>query len=301
MEKVQVLMSTYNGERYIEEQINSILQQDYSEIYLLIRDDGSTDKTVNVLKRFAEDNKRITFYQGDNIGVINSFFDLLSNADPEMDFYSLSDQDDVWKTDKITKAVENLNRIKHLPSMYCCDTILVDDNLNQLDYKIKKGLKKPGFGNALGENICTGCTCVLNRQLRDLVIKDKPNNIVMHDWWIYLCASRFGKVIYDENAYIYYRQHGGNVIGTRSNYLDEFRYRIRNYKKRRGQLVKQALEFQRIFNVVATENELLYWILWAKKRPFYRIKILFTNKIYRQRRLDNAIFKILFLFGQVKV
>jgi len=299
MQKVQILMSTYNGEKYLEEQLNSILWQDYPEIYLLIRDDGSVDRTIDIVKKYAKENDRISYYQGKNIGVIKSFFDLLQKADPSMDFYALSDQDDVWKNNKISRAIEALNGIKHLPLLYCCDTILVDDNLQPMDTKISKPIMKPAFGNALVENICTGCTCVFNRELRNMAITEIPENIVMHDWWLYLCASRFGSVIYDRNAYIYYRQHQGNVIGARNNYIDELRVRLGNYKKNRGQLTRQVLEFQRIFSVKAAKEELLCWIIWSKRKPLYRLRILFTKKIYRQRRMDNLIFKALFLFGKI--
>lgn len=299
MKKLQVLMSTYNGEKYLEEQLQSILDQNYPEVYLLIRDDGSTDKTVNILQKYAAEYERITFYQGSNLGACNSYFDLIQNADSRMDFYALSDQDDVWQKDKISSAINKMKDFNNIPLLYCGATTLVDENLELMISTIKRHNIKPGFGNSLVENINTGCTSVFNKDLMILIKNNIPLFTVMHDWWLYLCACVFGKVIYDKNSYILYRQHQGNVIGARSNYYDEFKKRIKNYNRNYGQLTRQAKEFNRIYSLTKDEANLINWVIKSKDNFTYRFAIIFSNKIYRQRKLDNFIFKIIFLFGRI--
>lgn len=299
MKSVQVLLSTYNGEQYIKEQLDSILNQDYSNITILIRDDGSKDKTVSILDEYASEYNNITYYQGQNIGVINSFFDLMKNADMSADYYSLSDQDDVWDQKKISCAVaklESMNQKKS--SLYCGRTTLVNQDLERINSTIKEHKIVPDFGNALVENICTGCTCVMNHKLLQIIQTHIPRFTVMHDWWIYLIASSVGEVCYDNNSYMLYRQHDKNVVGTSTNYIDEFKVRLRNYRKNSGQISKQAREFQRLLEN-ESNKQLLETIIGSHNHLSYKIKILLTNKIYRQRKLDNIIFKILFLIGHV--
>jgi hypothetical protein len=153
---------------------------------------------------------------------------------------------------------------------------------------------RPAFGNALIENICVGCTCVINKSLLEFVKKQIPEFAVMHDWWLYLTASAFGKVIYDEKAYIFYRQHGNNEMGIRLNYFEEAKRRTANRKKDKGQRRRQASEFLRVYSPDEEKRSILQLLI--DKKLFSRFKILFNNKIYRQRKMDNLIIKVLILF-----
>ncbi len=298
MKKVQILLSTYNGSQYVEEQINSILNQDYPEISLLIRDDGSKDDTLQIIKRLAAEDCRISYYQGDNLGVYKSFFDLMIKADLSADYYALSDQDDLWKSDKIRKAVEMLGDNKEIPILYCSNTSLVDEDLKPLENKIKRPRIRPSFGNALVENISAGCTCVFNKKLLEIVVEHLPDFTIMHDWWLYLTASAFGKTIYDENAYILYRQHSNNVVGSRFTYFDEFKVRVNNFNNNRGKINHQLREFKRLYVLDNEKAKLLNMVILVKKIT-YRIRIIFNTQIYRQRKMDNFIFKILYLTGKI--
>ncbi len=299
MKKVQILMSTFNGEKYLREQLDSILSQDYSDISLLIRDDGSTDDTVRIIHEVANTDHRVSYYQGQNLGVKNSFFDLMLHADNSMDYYALSDQDDVWSKDKISAAVNKIGKEEGYPALYCSKPELVDQKLTPLVTTIKRINVVPSFGNALVENINTGCTCLFNKELLELVKGHIPEFTVMHDWWLYLSASALGRVIYDEESHIYYRQHGNNIIGSRSNYYDEFKGRIKNYRKYRGQLRKQVMEFYKLYQTDQEKEQMMITLIKAKSNFFFRWKIFFGDRIYRQRRIDNLIFKLLFLFGQI--
>lgn len=297
MKKVQVLLSTYNGGKYLEEQLESILKQDYPDISVLIRDDGSSDHTLNIIKKYVEYDSRISYYSGVNIGVINSFFDLMKNADITADYFAFSDQDDVWKPNKISKAIVKLEGNHQDPILYCSDTELVNEELDPIKSHIKKARITPGFGNALVENVCVGCTCVFNLKLLELVKNHIPDYTIMHDWWLYLSASAFGKVVYDENAYILYRQHSGNVMGMRLNYIEEFKSRVKNFKKIYINIRSQALDFKTKYNIDKDKLTIINYVINAKKNILLRFHIAFSKKIYRQRKLDSFIVKILFICG----
>ncbi len=300
MKKVQVLMSAYNGEKYISEQINSILNQSYKEIYILIRDDGSDDGTLSILEQYSKRYDTISYYQGENKGAAGSFFDLIQHADREMDYYSFSDQDDYWLQDKIAHAVEYLEENqteREIPLLYCGNTIPVDTELNPITSAVLHRNFKPSFGNAVIQNINTGCTCVVNRKLIEMVSEELPEFTVMHDWWLYLVAACFGKVYFDENAYIWYRQHGNNTIGARTSRVEQWKYRIKNYRKNRGRICRQNQEFKRIFQPIGKKCEWLDLVIDSPHSMKKRIEMIREPNIYRQRKSDDLIYKIMVLFG----
>ncbi|WP_177214710.1 glycosyltransferase family 2 protein [Anaeromicropila populeti] len=303
MKRVQVLLSTYNGEQYIREQLDSILQQDYENIQILIRDDGSTDRTVSILEEYSKEYSNVTYYAGNNVGVINSFFDLIKCADETADYYAFSDQDDVWLKEKITMAVDKLEEKlkaekKVIPLLYSSVTTLVDKDLKILPYGSIKQNYKATFGNALVENICAGCTCVINHVLWEILKDRLPQFTMMHDWWIYLTASFYGKVIFDTKSYILYRQHGKNVLGGRKSYLQELSLRLKKFKKSQGKFSRQADEFIRVHQISSKgKGALAYYVAEYKKNLKYRLKVVTSNQIIRQRKMDDLVFRLLFLTG----
>lgn len=300
MSKVQVLLSTYNGEKYIREQLDSIINQDYKNISILIRDDGSTDNTLEIIREYKEKYNNIDYYYGENIGVINSFFDLIQKADLRCDYYALSDQDDFWHNYKISRAVDILSKLNNdIPLLYCSRATPVDADLYKLKVTIKRHPIRPNFGNAVIENICIGCTCVFNRNLLLLVRDHIPAYTIMHDWWLYLLASAFGKVYYDDESYLLYRQHDDNLVGLKVGYFAEFKKRVHNYRKNRYKISHQAAEFLRNCELDQTNKKILEYVVDARHHFGARLKIIFKNTIYRQRHMDNIIFKILFLLGKV--
>lgn len=215
MKKIQVLMSTYNGEKYLKEQIESILNQENVEISLLIRDDGSTDGTLNILEHLAKENKNIHYYASQNIGVARSFMELVNKSN-EADYYAFADQDDVWKPKKLISAIEKLESNIETPSLYISALEVVDEELNTIE--IKKVSGNHCFEGEMAKNFATGCTMVFNKKLCDIIKMYNPEYLIMHDSWITrVCYAIGGNVIIDENTYIKYRQHGNNVVG----YKDE--------------------------------------------------------------------------------
>ncbi len=172
--KVVVLMSTYNGEKYLREQIDSILGQRDVEVSLLVRDDGSTDATLAILDEYKTSGV-LDYYCGSNIGPARSFMHLLQNA-PESDFYAFSDQDDIWMDDKLLAATSTLKGHESEPALYFSQTQLVDADLNKIPSVIIH--PKLTFGESLIYKFIGGCTMVMNHRLREAVGSFMPEIMI---------------------------------------------------------------------------------------------------------------------------
>ena len=298
MKKVQVLMSTYNGEMFIREQIDSIIKQDYSNIELLIRDDGSTDGTIHIIDEYATKYNNIKYYLGKNLGSCQSFFDLLINADTNSDYYAFADQDDYWLPNKISRAIEAIEKENiHKYLMYASKAIVVDENLNPLKSKNRKEPIIPGFGNALVENVCIGCSIVFNNQLFNLIIDKIPKNAFMHDWWLYLVTSCFGEIIYDNESCLLYRQHNNNVIGMKDGFVAHWIKRFSNYGKMKKIRELQLCEFNNLFSLNDNKQKIVKDLIQTKHSIKARIIVLKLKIIYRQKLLDDMVFKLLLLLN----
>ena len=307
--KIQILMSTYNGSRYIRTQLDSIIAQNIVNKELLIRDDGSTDDTVTIIEEYQRNNPWIRYYKEKNIGVQKSFFDLLKQADSNADYIAFADQDDEWLPDKLKRAVEILeNRDHQIPLLYCSNKIITDENLQPIDVTVASPVKKTSFGNALVQNICTGCTAVINQSMVRMLQKNMPqdiDNIIMHDWWLYLTATCFGEVCYDQNSYIRYRQHGSNTSGAMLNRKNLFCYRVKQIFRPRGEIYRQNEEFLRAYKRQLIEKEyyeeyyLLTKILKAQKTIWSRVKVAWDRKYFRQKCSDDLVFRGILLIGKL--
>ena len=296
---MEILLSTYNGQKYISDQLDSILSQNYKNIILLIRDDGSTDSTTQIIEKYMTQHQNIQLIRGKNVGVINSFFELIKSADLNHEYYALADQDDWWLPHKLTQAVMNIQPYSKEPALYCGSKIFVDENLKLLKTDIKSPVYKVSFGNALVQNICTGCTCVFNRKLLELVQQTIPQHAIMHDWWLYLTATCFGKVYYDSQAYIYYRQHHLNVSAAIYSKKQLLFYRIKQLFQNRGQIYRQAHEFNEKFNLPSENQKLLQEFLKSQVSWRYRVRVIRNPAIFRQKKEDNFVLKVIILLGKL--
>ena len=294
IKKVQVLMSTYNGERFLVEQIESLLNQTWQNLEILIRDDGSRDKTTDILRQYGADYKNIRIFPEENRGISASFFELLKRSDA--DYVAFCDQDDIWLEGKIEAAVGKLEQ-ETGPALYCSNKILVDsDGVPMAKQDNRRRI--PGFGNAVVECICTGCTAVMNRKMADIIAAKLPQHAILHDWWSYLVASYAGKVIFDERAFIKYRQHEENVVGGGAGFWSEVRLKAAYLRKNRGRLKAQLTDFADLYHGDGEKDALVQEVL-AAKHFSGKIKILWNRRIYRQSRLDGLIMRMLFLFGKM--
>ncbi|MGG4094718.1 glycosyltransferase family 2 protein [Paenibacillus lautus] len=307
MKKVQVLLSAYNGEKYISEQIQSILNQTHSSILILIRDDGSTDQTVEILEQLMKIYPdKIKLLKGPNIGVVPSFFELLRSADAEADYYCFCDQDDVWLDRKVEHAITCLDSSMHtdVPAMVFTSTHLTDDELNRKGTWPKPPTREPSFFNALYENIAIGATITMNQSARNLFMYSKSvdsQKVLMHDWWFYLLVSAFGTVIYDNNPSMLYRQHNNNVVGGSNSILGKLKSKWASFKRHTGKdlLHKQASEFDRIYGsrLTGVQKEQLDLFLASRTRFIDRFHYARKSKLYRQSKAESLLFKFFILIG----
>lgn len=302
LKKVQVLLSTFNGERFINELMDSLLSQDYPDIEILVRDDGSSDGTLTLLEEYASRYSNIEVVHGRNLGVVQSFFELLKLSSPEAGYIAFCDQDDIWEKDKISRAVEFLEQSPlSTPSLYCSRVTLVDEELNIIG-RSQIPRRGPSFENALVQNIATGCTIVINKASRKLLMEGIPKITRMHDWWMYLTVSALGKVIYDPEPRILYRQHSSNVVGYKSG-IARWVARVQRFLKSGHMwlVTKQAKEFKRIYgsSIPEEKKDILNRFIDGRKSLTDRLRYAFGGEVYRQSMIDNLILKLLIVLGRV--
>ena len=239
MDKVAVLMSTYNGEKYLREQIDSILTQESVELTLYVRDDGSSDKTIEIIKEYQKNNSNIQLEVGRNIGVGNSFMQLVYDASDDFDYYAFADQDDVCLPEKLQRAIEKIqNNVK--PVLYCSNQMLVDGTLNRIGmrYDFDPDIS---YQQIICQNKIAGCTMLWNKKLQTLLSENKrrpSENLLrrrIHDVWVAMVASVVGMIVYDENGYILYRQHEANVVGVKkTNIIKQWIEKLKDPTQRNG-------------------------------------------------------------------
>lgn len=220
MEKVDILLATYNGQQYLREQLDSILTQGYSNFRLLISDDLSTDNTREILSEYVEKDKRIiVFNQEKNLGVVKNFEFLLKKV--ESKYYMFSDQDDIWKENKIEKSIQTLEETNS--DLVYTDLEVVDENLNvtyESYWKLKgiynKIKKYNNFESLYLNNFVTGCTILSKKELiKEVLPLPNTSKFVLHDYWIPLILSQKYKITYIEEPLIKYRQHKNNKVGSK--------------------------------------------------------------------------------------
>ncbi len=297
MEKVCVLMSTYNGEKYLKEQIESILNQENVEVDILVRDDGSTDSTLNILKEYKKKYKNISYYTGTNLRSAKSFMNLLFSA-KEYNYYAFSDQDDVWDKNKLYVAV---SKLKEGYNLYGGKKSIVDSELKKINSEDEIPFSL-NLGSVILRCRIAGCTMVFDKKLREELLKCNPKVLSMHDSWVLKVAVSIGKIFFDEEEYILYRQHSNNVVGAKKNFIKQFKERILNLKKRKEQSLVRLLMAKELYDnykefLSKNDKENLYYFINYKENYKYRIKLFKNNFICGDNLLDTFFIKILILLG----
>lgn len=299
---VTVVMSTYNGEKYLREQIESILRQEEADVRLFVRDDGSDDGTPDILREYAAEHDNITYVSGQNLGAAGSFREALRLA-PDTPYYAFADQDDVWLPDKIRAGVRALESSgcagEETAALYTCRTVSVDEGLRPL--AVRELYTRVSLGSSLLENRVSGCTFVFNRKARELYLLLPEEHICMHDWdLLRIVLAVGGRLVQDENGYVLYRQHASNVVGAGVS------RRRRAEKLFGGQLLRDlrsrlafADEIRRLYaDSIPEENRRILDLLCDYKESVpARLALVRSKEIARKNRADNLVFKALFLMG----
>lgn len=236
---VDILMATYNGEKYITKQIESILNQSYSDIRIIIRDDGSSDNTLNIIKSFVDKYPKKIMLIEDKVkcgSSASNFMELTKYA--TADYVMYCDQDDFWFENKVEESLNKIKELeglkgKEIPILVYANYITVDENL-----KIIKQLKghnqiskhKTKINRLLVQNYVTGCLMIVNKSLYTK-FGDFDNRILMHDWWAALIASSLGYIYHLDKDLMYYRQHSNNVVGAVD--IKSFNYRYNKFRDKK--------------------------------------------------------------------
>jgi glycosyltransferase involved in cell wall biosynthesis len=302
--RVRILMATYNGERFVRPQLDSLLGQDYSGIEVLIRDDGSSDGTIPILRAYADRHPHIRVIEGTNLGVVGNFFAMLREPAAGVEFTAFCGHDDVWHPTKISRAIGVLTRGEQTtPRAYCSRQRYIDADGNLLGHSAQpyRGL---GFANALVENVVSGGTLVINRPLRDLVLETRdPSSALWEDWWIYLIASAFGEIHYDPFPALDYRKHSSNSVATTNG-----RSRWQRAQELlgagsggRGRLTRQAESFRDQYGerLDPAKQRVLARFLDDPASLLGRWTRAATCGVYRQERLHGLAVRVLMGLGRM--
>lgn len=298
--KVSVLMSTYNGEKYLEEQIKSIINQKGVDVFLTIRDDGSRDNTRNILDKYSKiNNIKVIF--GENIGYRKSFLWLLDNSGVA-DFYAFADQDDIWEKNKIKVAINKLNLYNNSKGkLYTSALKCVDKDLNYMHTQSFKGLKLTFYSEFVRHRFA-GCTYVFDNNLREkcLGASEISGLEYGHDAFVCLmCWLSGGLVIYDPNSYILFRRHGNNTsvdgMGIKKRFEKEFAF----LNKKKNNKLQVVRIIQNYYNQNIDEKyESFIQLVTTYRDSFYkRIKLAFDRRLDCGMISANIIFRISILLG----
>lgn len=215
--KIDILMATYNGEKYLAEQLDSIINQTYHNWNLLIRDDNSTDRTLEIIQDYQKKDNRIKLLKDNegNLGIVKNFEELLKNSESE--FIMFSDQDDIWIENKLDVYLKTAEKIKIKGFLLHSDAILFDKNKSNIlkdTFIFKKAINK-GLENVFFNYFVQGATILISKEIKNFILPF-PKEVYLHDRYIHIVAELFFERIFINQPLIYYRQHDNNQIGAKN-------------------------------------------------------------------------------------
>ncbi|MGB9763697.1 MAG: glycosyltransferase [Minisyncoccia bacterium] len=303
---VEILLSTYNGDKFLNDFLNSLLTQSYKNWKLIVRDDGSKDKTIDILESFSQkypEKVEIIKDSMGNLGPWKSFFHLLKYSKEK--YVMFADQDDIWLPKKIeitlNKMILSEKKFgENYPILIHTDLKVVDQNLNNIAESFWQyqnlNPEHKSLNYLLVQNNVTGCTVMINESLKNL-INPFPTKAIMHDWWIAIVASAFGTINYVPESTILYRQHNNQNTGARKySLLSYYKFFIKNPQRVRDSIIKtieQAEEFLKIYNDRLNKEQkdmLNFYIQLPKLSKKERIKNLIKWKMFKQGKIRNIGF-----------
>jgi glycosyltransferase involved in cell wall biosynthesis len=267
MSTVAIIMTTYNGEQYVEAQIDSILDSSYQDFELFIYDDGSKDQTIAMIRRYEKEYPlKVHIVQNeDNLGVSRNFLQALGKT--TMDYVMFCDQDDVWKVNKIALTLKRMRHMegqsgKDIPLAVFTDANVVDKDLNEMHCSFfcsnHLNPRKTDLAHLLMENKLIGCTVMVNAALRKILRSNQyPEREKYHDIWVALIAASFGRIGFINERTLLYRQHEGNLVGGTS-FSSYFRNRLKFLQKQKATIValeSQAEEFLTLYGEILAEEK----------------------------------------------
>ncbi len=251
---VSIAIATYNGEKFLQEQLDSIINQTYENLEIIISDDCSTDGTIELIQQYKDQDKRITFYQNEkNLGFVKNFEKAISFCNGE--YIALSDQDDIWKSNKIEVY---LNQIEENILIYS-NAIVIDKDSNESGKKLFPDaikLCKGKLNNVfLLDNIVSGNTMMFKKELVKYILPF-PSKITYHDFWISFVASTYGTIKYTEESMTYYRRHTQQVTNRIKKKHDDYFKKLEHKKnKLQHQYTRKADNLEAFKSLAILENK----------------------------------------------
>ena len=289
---ISIAMCTYNGAKFIEEQLSSILNQTYKNIEIIITDDGSSDKTIEIIKKYQQNDKRIRLYQNEkNLGFVKNFEKAISLCLGE--YIALADQDDIWKLNKLEMFSME---IKDNLLIYS-DTDLIDKN----SVTINKQLIRPRSNLVSGRcnkafvfyNCASGNTMMFKKELLNKILPI-PEKISYHDIWIVFIASSIGNITYTEESYTYYRRYSEQVTATIKNNYTSFKDKLQKKKQKKIQSIENRLkDIQEFRKIEYLDDEMKIFLNLIEEHFINYNNGYFNIKLYRYLlKHKNEIFEI---------
>ena len=303
---IAILLATYNGAPYLQEQLDSIERQTHSHWTVLASDDGSTDDTVSMIGTFAGKvgKSQVQQVTGPQKGFAGNFLSMVCHPNVKADAYAYCDQDDIWLDDKLARAARFLAAVpSDVPALYCSRTQYVDQDNHPLGLSLPYA-RPAVFANALVQNIASGNTMVFNEAARKLLVRAGPQvDIDLHDWWTYMLVTGMGgQVLFDQTPSVRYRQHPNNLWGMNTSFKSQvmrikklFGGRFANWNERhiaalRSMQHRLTSDNQKIFEQFATARKLSL---------VPRLVGLKQSGVYRQTIMNNVGFFLAALLGKV--
>lgn len=305
-QKVCILLCTFNGDRFLKKQINSIIKQTHKNWSVVISDDGSTDQTKQLIMDFQTliGAKRIKLIDGPENGFAENFLHGLRNSKDEFDYYAFCDHDDVWETTKLERAINAMRKetSKNKPTFFCSTTNLIDEN----DKFITKSpiRRTPNFCHSLVENIAGGNTMVFNLLSKQLILSIPSNmKIVSHDWTLYQLVTGVGGIIkYELTPTVFYRQHSKNAVGTKLSFIGKYERLMKFFNGDFKVGINNNLEVLNFIKSQLTVENKIKLELFQKKRSDHfrsRLSFIFDKNFVRSSFLENVILKLGNIFKRV--
>jgi len=242
---VSIAMSSYNGERFIQEQIDSILDQSYSNLELIITDDGSSDKTIEIIKNYQKNDRRIKLYQNEvNLGFVQNFGKAISLCTG--DYIALADQDDFWKKDKLKTFIEKIGDNVLIYS----DALLVDEHAESMGKELIRPTNNlvSGSNNRafLLANCVSGNTLMFKKELLQYILPI-PKGASFHDRWIVFVASTYGSITFTDEPMTYYRRYSEQITKKRVKDYEDFFDRLKKKKELKVKSAKVSVKDLKTF------------------------------------------------------
>jgi glycosyltransferase involved in cell wall biosynthesis len=286
--KVSIAIATYNGAKYLADQLDSIYTQTFSNLEVVVSDDGSKDNTVAILEKYRNKYGLIYHVNENNLKVAKNFEKAISLCSAP--YIALSDQDDVWLPEKIEKSLLKLVELEskygqNTPLLVFTDLVVTNDHLQTIYPSLWNHLrvkpKNATFNRLLVENVVTGCTILMNRALAKLAFP-APDHILMHDIWLGLVAACFGHIDYITEPTILYRQHAGNIVGATypsvwekiQNVVSKINNRERFFSKELDQAVCFEKKFRTLLESHPEQKEILRNFIACKHTGFLQRKFI---------------------------